>query len=544
MSEALAQTVTNETLTREEARAIALKCFADPVEFCRFFLPHLFPGPIPWVHRGLLAILTGKVAFLLEYGELDKICRNFSWKDEDEKEHRIFEVVETEHGEPKVRMYLREFTLIMMPRGSSKTTIAGIAVPLYEILYEDTPFSVYVSEASAHSKMQLHNVQRELTDNVRVQAVFGHLRPKLRDDEKWSGDFFETKNGMAMAAKGRGGQIRGLNHRGHRPKKIIVDDPDDKESVATDEQRRKTIEWAYGDLMPALPKLDPTASIVAMGTKLHPQALLPTLQRDPRWQTVQIGVLDTDGDPIWPAYMDHAKIEQTKESYAASGLLHIFYMEYFNEVRAGEAQCFKQEYFRYDPEIDKLAHTAIYIDPAISPKRYADETAIVVGGITFRGLIVVLDVVMKRGMTEREKVDIYFDLSLRWKCDQHGVESQAYQAALVHLLREEMFRKKHYFEIEPITHKSKKTARIRSVLQPRFAAGYIVFRHRFPKLETQLLDFRTDTDDQPDDGPDALAGCVALLDPYAAQAAGDKDLAEDQYEPLDEAIGGDWRDAP
>ena len=46
-----------------------------------------------------------------------------------------------------------------------------------------------------------------------------------------------------------------------------------------------------------------------------------------------------------------------------------------------------------------------------------------------------------------------------------------------------------------------------------------------------------------DDYLDAAAGCVALLDPFAAQAAGDKDLSEDEYPPLEEVLGanyGEW----
>jgi hypothetical protein len=31
-------------------------CYDDPVLFCRYYLEHMFPAPIPPVHRGLLAI--------------------------------------------------------------------------------------------------------------------------------------------------------------------------------------------------------------------------------------------------------------------------------------------------------------------------------------------------------------------------------------------------------------------------------------------------------------------------------------------------------
>jgi hypothetical protein len=53
-------------------------------------------------------------------------------------------------------------------------------------------------------------------------------------------------------------------------------------------------------------------------------------------------------------------------------------------------------------------------------------------------------------------------------------------------------------------------------------------------LESQLFDFPRGAHD---DWPDALAGAISLLDPVAAVAAGDKDLAEDTLEPLTD----EWR---
>jgi hypothetical protein len=257
------------TLTTEECLHLARRAYRDPVYFCKRFLSHLFPGPVPWVHRGLLAILTGRTEFLAEYGDLELIVRNFVWRDQNGETHSIFHA-----ANGGLDLSLGKFTLIMLPRGFAKTTIAGIAVPLYEILYRDHPFFLYVSEAALHSRMQLDNVKRELTSNALVLQVFGDLKPAYRDDERWAGDFFETRTGIAMAARGRGSQIRGLNHLGRRPSKIIVDDVEDKESVSTREQRDKTKAWAYGDLIPALPKLDPSATIVALGTLLHKEALL------------------------------------------------------------------------------------------------------------------------------------------------------------------------------------------------------------------------------------------------------------------------------
>lgn len=516
-------------LTKEERLRIAKVCYEDPVAFCRTFLPHLFPGEIAWFHRALLAILTRKSRFLLRYGELDRIEREFRTQDG----RAIFEVERGPDGEPvDVRMNLGRFTLVIMPRGCGKTTIAGIAVPLYEILYQDVPFTAYVSHSGTHARMQLDNVRRELSGNGRVIAVFGYLRPEKSQDERWAYDMFETVTGMAMVARGAGAQIRGLNHRGMRPTKIIADDLEDKEAVATEAQRQKMREWAYGDLMPALPALDKRATIVAIGTLLHPECLLETWARDPQWTTVRLGALDSRGEPIWRTWMDREAIEALRRSYAQAGQLHTFSLEYMSLAVPPESQVFRREWFVVeDPPKEGFVATAIYVDPAISQSERADSTVIVVCGMAHDGRIWVLDVWGKRGATPRETIDRYFEMSRRWGCTFHGVEAIAYQAALVHTMREEMFRKKHYFEITEVKHTSRKSERILGILQGRYAAGVMRHARPFPELEVQLLDYNPNLREQPDDYPDALAGCVALLDPVCGVAAGSAP-EEPEMEPL------------
>ena len=540
-------------LTADEIREITAESYADPLYFCKFFLSHLFPKRVPWVHRGILAILSGKVDWLEKYGEVDLIIENFTWVDKAERVYKIF--YRDEVG--KLRMQLGKYTEIMMPRGSSKTTLV-VAMILYKVVFEENSFGVYVSNAAPHAKMQINNVKRELEDNRRLLKVFGNLKPNLRDSEKWSEELFECINGCAFAARGSGGQIRGLNHRGQRPKLIIVDDVEDKESVSTELQRNKTRSWFYSDLIPALPEMDDSSTIIGLGTMLHREDLLNTLTSDPEWNVVKFGIYDKAGDPIWPEFMDRAKDERRKASFAAAGQLHVYYMEFHNKASSPDINPFKPDWFIYEPPpkdadgVEKLIQHAIYIDPAISPKRTADKTAIVVAGMAANGVIYVRACVAQRGMSEQDKIDTYFRLAQKYHCRQHGVESIAYQSALAHSIREQMFRKKHYFEIVDIPHKGRKTSRILAIIQPRLSSGHLKFERRFPDLEIELVDFRSDTDDQPDDCADALAACIVLLDPYAAMAAPDdeegKGLEADEYEPLakvfaDENGDGDWRSA-
>lgn len=535
-----------QELTQEEITTFKARSYADPVYFAKNFLPQHFPGDIPPVHIGLLAVLINEASWIqIYYPEVvDWVIRNYAYPirpgDPESPMKSLFFFDE----DGILRLERKSFLGIMLPRGFSKTTIAGLLVPLRDILFEDNPLGLYISETGPHAKMQLENIKRELTQNDMVTAFFGHLKPKIRDDEKWTGDLFETKTGMAMVCRGRGGQIRGTKHRQYRPKKIICDDLEDKESVRTNDQRMKVRDWFYSDVIPALPSVKEqgqrTGQIIVLGTLLHDEALLNTLSRDPKWSFVRFGAEDRDGNLLWSENMNRADLEETKQSFALSGLLSSFYMEYFNIAVAPETQKFKREYFIYSPvPEEKSVRTAVYMDPAISRKDTANDTVIAVVGMAEDGMIYVLEMIGGKAWNEREKVDRFFYLHKHFQCALAGVENTAYQGSLEHLMREEMFRKHIYFELEGVPHtgaQNKKYDRIVSILQPRYASGFVRHVKRFPVLETQLMELRQDVE-TPDDWPDALAGAVALLDPLAPQAAAPGvDLGKDMYEPLEE-----WR---
>ncbi len=564
-------------LSKEEVLHYVGESMFDPIYFCDTFLSHIFYLPIPWVHRGIFAVLRRQCQFLLRYGEMRKIVANFSSLiDPDDKDKHgprtyVFAITIGEHlcsleeiseldecfirtghypSGTRVHMDLGRYTLIMLARGFSKTTVAGIAVPLMEILFQANPYTVYCSAAMTHSEMQLENVRNELLGNQAIRACWGELKPSLKDPEKWSGKIFETVNGQAMQARGLGSQIRGLLHNNNRPHKVIIDDLEDKESVRTEDRRTKTREWMYANCIPGLPEIplpgesEPPGTITALGTLLHPESLLEFLKRDEDWTTVVMGVTDLDGDYVWPVNIDEKKDEQKKSSLTAAGLLHVYYMEYHNQPFSPETQRFKPEFFHYGP-ISNTAKCvfAIYIDPAISTKQTADHSVITIVAMDdATGLIWVVEQLGGIGWTERFKVDEYFRLHKKWSCTKAGIESVSYQRALESLLREEMFRKKYYFVINPVRHQELATQeRILGILEPRYSNGYIHHVRRFKKLEAQLLDFRPGVE-TPDDYPDSLAGAIQLLEPFAAMAADEgTDLAADEFEPLEKVFAGEWR---
>lgn len=528
-----------QELTDQERLSLKAKGYKNPDWFLRYFLEEQFPSEIPWFHLGIIAILTKQTDFLLKYPPqvVDKIVGHFVWTS---PEGPVPLFTRTPSG---IDLKVTKYSMIMVPRGFAKTTLCGFGIVLFWVLYQDADFILYVSESNPHAESQLRSVRVALELNERIRAVFGNLVPEGKSTNKWTDELLETSSGVAITCRGRGGQVRGLNIRGKRPKKVIVDDLEDRESVSTEIQRQKCRSWFHGDLKPVLPRNDPNAGVMALGTLIHNDSLLVNLEKDPQWTCVKFGAIDKDGDLLWPAMMNAETLEKEKFSYASQGELHTFYMEFLSEVTVSEQQKFRRENIIITPPTSDVVCTAIAMDPAVSENLLACHATIAVVSMLRNGKINVREMWGKIGPHPRELIDKYFELEAKYLCNKHGIESNAFQAALVHLMREEMFRPqkdgvhRRHFEIIPLTHRTKKIVRVEAILAPRYANKYIEHSQRFPELETQLLGWPREKMDF----PDVLAMAVALLDPFAAQVATDRDLATDQYEDLDDLFEGDWR---
>lgn len=532
------------SLTPAEKIEFRTRCAQNPVFFISQVVPHWFgsrpdritgkyPAPdVPWFHRGILAMLWRQVEWLDGDPELPYIMENFLYVHEG-KEYPIFTFSPT----GRLQMDLTRFTQIRMPRGYSKTSLLRAKV-LHSVLETLSRFIVYISFAEGHAEDQLDIIKTEIETSAVIHGVWGNLKPPMGAGV-WRDGQVDFLSGVHLRAKGRGAQVRGLNVGAVRPDFIILDDVENREAVATEEQRKKTREWLYNDVIPALNIMSETDPIFILGTLLHAEALLVTVESDPRWTCLKFGTTRR-GDPqrgsLWPATIP--MIETQFQSAQKVDQLGAYYMEYEGQIRNDAIANFKSTYFRWG-ELTKgepLA-SAVALDPAISERKTADFAAIVAVSMGLRsGQIWVRKAWARRGATPRELVDEYFSTYL-WLASEGnsviaGIEAIAYQAALIHLMREEMFRKGQYFEIQKVTHATSvnKETRIRGILQPRYAAGVITHEKAFPELESQLKDFPLGKKDI----PDALAMAIALLDPYAAAAADPEfDLGAPEYEPLE-----------
>ena len=498
---------------------------------------------MPPFHLGMLALKTRKVAFLDDYPEAHEfLIEHFKYlADPSDPESAELDVF-MKDSEGNMMMVGGPNTAEIIPRGFSKTTIEN-AGNLYELLTDGTIFCVYISESQDHAERQLGNVKRQLETNELLRAAYGNVVPTRADSEKWGASEIQLKNGGILLARGRGSQIRGLNYNARRPNRITLDDVEDKESVATAQQRTKVSDWFYGDVVPAGNEMEEDVifdggtpqqelQITVLGTLLHAESLLISLQRDITFNHIRFGAKLDTGEMLWPQKMSEPSYTFKKERFRRNGKLAEFAREYDSTIRVEEDALFQfKDITLYQPtKLEDLVIRAMACDPAISDQPGRDHTAIAVGGRKETGALWVLDVWGGLGITPTKLVDQYFLLQELYSTHLNGIETQQYQKALVYLMREEMARRQRFFTITPIYQGSDKTKddRISGILQPRYSNGYVRHAKPLPLLENQLQDFPNGKKDY----ADATAMMFSLLGETQMLASPIGAIGQDEFEPL------------
>jgi hypothetical protein len=566
-------------ISKEEIEALAARCYRSPVEFARVFLPDWFPQPMPWVHRGIWALLKGRADFLLDFGHevwrdgsaewtvahLEKILTNFL---DEQTKKPIFTLSMDPVGEqgpiqvPHIVINAKRSIAVMMPRGSSKTTLIN-ADNLHEAVYHDEDFFLYVSETGDHAARQLATVKGELEDfdgvpaNELLNLVFGWKKPPRNSDKKWTELYVETLDGVMIGAVGTGGQIRGFSKRAKRPGKITFDDLQDEASVESETQRAKDSRWFFRAARPA--KRKHNGRDIILGTLLHNEAILNKCIHNREFTAVRFGVIDRQGAALWEWWMNLEAIAEAKLSAAEAGELSGWYMEMMSEFHEDGARMFPESKLIYISKRDVFVGKALALDPAISEQRKSAMSAFAVAGIEAGGQKHIIDFYGEVGMDPAAQMEKFFELhfmhlaNLDPSCAKHGIEAMAYQRALIPLIKMQqvaysrLFGAKAYFEIDPIFHgKIGKMPRIKGILKPLIWAGQLTFEEKWGHLHSQFVDFPNGLLD----GPDVCAMAIAKLDPFVMLGLADNEdevqeqLERDTMPSLFTAVGGNFRSAP
>ena len=263
-------------------------------------------------------------------------------------------------------------------RNSGKSTLLTLSHPIWSIINGRTKYILIISENQQKAQTLLKHIKDELTDNEMLKRDLG---PFKEERVGWNSVSLTINNyGAKITAASTEQSVRGLRHRNHRPDLIIMDDCESQDSVRTQESRDRLSQWLGGDVIPAG---HIHTKLVVIGSILHPDSLIPRLQRSIDDGSIDgiyrmYPIVDESGRSLWPGkFPDTATIGKEKARGVSEREWQI---EYMLRPIVSEDQIIMAEHIcYYDIKIDSSYDTYTGVDLAISQSSTADFTAMVSG---------------------------------------------------------------------------------------------------------------------------------------------------------------------
>ena len=391
------------------------------------------------------------------------------------------------------------FAEIIAFRGSAKSTLASLALPLWAAITKQRNFIIPCSDTFTQAKQLITNLIYELETNEIIHRDFG----TFESNKDWTATNILLPNKVRIMARSKGQQMRGLRHLEHRPDLIILDDIESIDDVRQKEQRDKTEEWLLSDVMPSM-NLD-VGKMILIGNLLHMDSIMRRMEKkciEEGLGTVQkYPLLNKDGKCVWPEKFTDEQIDKTrrwKNRY--------FLREFLLKIIPDEGQIIRK--VAHYTELPKLKAISIGTDFAISKKETADYSSVNALGEGIDGKYYNLKNIAGRWDFNETLNNVYHVYEAYRDAHQDipillGMEDVMYQRAAI-----EEFTRRYSVTPEAIKRTTDKRARLQTI-EPYFASGQVLFREDGDEdLENEIINFGVE---EHDDRMDAFEVSLSLL---------------------------------
>lgn len=342
---------------------------------------------------------------------------------------------------------------------------------------------------------------RKVRDQLRdplFKAVFPDCI--MRGDTSAS-NRFETTQGGQYFAVGVGGPITG---RGAHV--LLIDDClKNREEADSRAVRDKVNDW-YGST--AYTRLMPGGSVIIVMTRWHEEDLVGYVlehNQHEDWHVIDMPAV-SEGEALWQdryTFEDMMRIKGTLSEYDWQCL-------YMQDPIPREGHIIKAEWLHEGvPKEGDIAAKYMAIDPAISKKETADETALSVWGVGYGDPAKYYELETVYGHFDLHQIiETALGLFNKHNCVQFGVESVAFQKSLADIFQ------RQGLPCVALPADGDKVRRLMSV-QHLFSQGRCYVNT--PKLRKQLLRFRGENTGE-DDLLDAAVHCLRLITQSSSMA--------------------------
>ncbi|MFB4472151.1 phage terminase large subunit [Oceanobacillus caeni] len=436
----------------------------------------------------------------------------------------------------------QENTAVIAPRSHGKSTISSLAIPTWSACHNKKKFVLFISANADTAANFLSKVKRAL-ESPEIIEDFGKMKDKKRT---WNNEEIETTTGTWISCSGWKSGLRGMNKPSvGRPDLIILDDLEDKETLASESLQSK-LELAFNEEIGRLGAYN--TDFFYIGTLLSQDSLLARVIKMPSWKVLfyKRVISFPEDETLWeewkqiyrdmdnPNRLDDAysfflsnKKEMTKgakvlwddkvpmsETKYKHPYYHVmldrekwgessFWKEDQNEPRSSEDYIFQTlHYWESLPSFDDM-DIVLGLDPSMGKKNSDFQALVVMGKHKQTGRKYIVDSLLLR-IKPTELLTTIIDLCKKYPITQIGVESTAFQEYLADDLKQKLKEAEMYHVI--LTKKKprqNKHSRIEN-LEPFISTGEILFNKDCSEFNTHVMSYSKRAKN--DDGAD----CVQL----------------------------------
>jgi len=308
-------------------------------------------------------------------------------------------------------------SVVGAPRGHGKSTLIGLGLVSWLMLYKKEKYIVYTSQNHAKSVQFLEPIKYELQNNPIIKFIYGNYKVYTVKDEDEGNrdreDCFDYR-GIRIQALSFEKNIRGLKFGSTRPTLIILDDIDDDQRVLNPDLRKKDSDKLTKQIIPSLDAEQGRVKMI--GTILHHDSLLAKRLRVEDGKIYR--AIDASGNILFPDLYNLEKLMDIKRRIGSTS----FQSEYLNDPVDDSASIIKREWVKecfedqlsYGDEQYEWEELYLGVDFAFSDRVSADKSAFVVLA-RHDGLYFVVDCITRKGMSVVEQFEYIQELHNKYK---------------------------------------------------------------------------------------------------------------------------------
>jgi len=410
--------------------------------------------------------------------------------------------------------------LLIAPRGHIKTTLVDIVGTIWHLLHRPDDRVLIASATWDTAKAVLREIVAHFRENEVFRKFFPEFCPAVKSEFGNTEQFDLPSTVKTRFRKEASIETTGIDRvvTGRHYDVIKATDLVVRENVppaASPEQMERVKEW-FRTTTALLDQTNPRAHRTLDGTFWNDADLYTEVRsKYTRIRKMIYGISDgADGKPvsIWPNCRGNPfsteKLEQIREETGA----FLWAANYKSDPMPLSSAGFRKEYFAIYNEAPKEPMTiAITCDLAISEKDTACHTAIVVTGITHGSRDLYVLALRFGNFTPYQTVEHLYALDEQWQPTYVGIETVAWQKAMIYILNEEARRRGRQLPVRGLMPDARKERRIYTLIAHAERSRIYVRPEHDPLVE-QAMRFPVGTRN---DIVDALA--YRMQDMYAPE---------------------------